>query len=97
MNLFSTILILTSLFIFYQTHFVGAETEKLMQLKSSVQKTSFNIEKLEDENQRLKLKIGDLRNDYEIIEGLARLKLGMKKNDEIFIRIPTAEQVFREE
>ena len=62
-----------------------------------MQKTSFNIEKLEDENQRLKLKIGDLRNDYEIIEGLARLKLGMKKNDEIFIRIPTAEQVFREE
>ena len=97
MNLFSTILILTSLFIFYQTHFVGTETEKLMQLKSSVQKTSFNIEKLEDENQRLKLKIGDLRNDYEIIEGLARLKLGMKKNDEIFIRIPTVEQVFREE
>ena len=97
MNLFSTVLILTSLLVFYQTHFVGNETEKLMQLKSSVQKTSFDIEKLEDANQRLKLKIGDLRNDYEIIEGLARLKLGMKKNDEIFIRIPTAEQVFREE
>ena len=87
MKLFSFILVLCISYLQYAHYFDSQGIPTLNRIISATDEANLRKQALAEENKRLELEIRDLTTGYAVIEELARKKMGMVKDGEIFFRV----------